>query len=195
MLHIKECIVVEGAYDKIKLSQIVDGAIFVTHGFSIFNKKKDIETLKTFAEKCGVVILTDSDAAGFKIRNYIKQALPKDKVKHAYIPAVKGKERRKDKPGKEGLLGVEGISDDIIISALKNAGCTINGQSNTAAKEQITKTDLYLAGLSGGSDSADKRRRLCSLIELPGRISANMLVDSINAIMSKDEFFDIIENI
>lgn len=195
MYRIKECIVVEGVYDKIKLSQFTDGAIFVTNGFSIFNRKKDIETLKTFAEKCGVVILTDSDAAGFKIRNYIKQALPRDKVKHAYIPAVKGKERRKEKPGKEGLLGVEGIDCDTIITALKNAGCTVDGQSNQAPEERITKTDLYLAGLSGGNDSADKRRRLCELMGLPGRISANMLIDSVNAIMPRAEFFELIKKL
>lgn len=195
MYHIKECIVVEGIYDKIKLSQIVDGTIFVTYGFSIFNRKKDIETLKTFAEKCGIVILTDSDAAGFKIRNFIKQSLPKDKVKHAYIPAVPGKERRKDKPGKEGLLGVEGIDDDTILTALKNAGCTIDGISAKTIKNRITKTDLYLAGLSGGSDSSAKRRRLCTLLGLPGRISANMLVSSINSVMSKEEFYNIITQI
>ena len=194
MYHIKECIVVEGTYDKIKLSQIVDGVVFVTGGFSIFNRKKDIETLKTFANKCGVVILTDSDAAGFKIRNYIKQALPKDKVRHAYIPAIKGREKRKNKPGKEGLLGVEGISGEIIINALKNAGCTIDGECIKKQTDKITKADLYAAGLSGGCQSAEKRRILCKVLELPGRISANMLVDSINAIMSRDDFFDIIEN-
>ena len=195
LYHIKECIVVEGTYDKIKLSQIVDGAIFVTGGFSIFNRKKDIETLKTFADKCGVVILTDSDAAGFKIRNFIKQTLPKGKVKHAYIPAIKGREKRKNKPGKEGLLGVEGVNDDIIINALKNAGCTIDGECIKYQKNKITKSDLYAAGLSGGSESAQKRRCLCEALGLPGRISANMLVDSVNAIMSKDDFFDIVKSI
>lgn len=195
MYHIKECIVVEGVYDKIKLSQIVDGTIFVTNGFSIFNRKKDIETLKTFAEKCGVVILTDSDAAGFKIRNFIKQSLPRDKVKHAYIPAVQGKERRKDKPGKEGILGVEGISGDVILNALKNAGCTVDGEKNEGVRGKITKTDLYCLGLSGGTESAEKRRRLCDMLGLPGRISANMLIDSVNSIMSKEEFYDIAKKV
>lgn len=191
MYHIKECIVVEGVYDKIKLSNIVDGAVFVTNGFAIFNRKKDIETLKTFAKNCGVVILTDSDAAGFKIRNYIKQALPKDRVKHAYIPEVKGKERRKEKAGKEGLLGVEGINDEILLNALKNAGCTIDGKESVNAREKITKTDLYMLGLSGGKDSAAMRRKLCNVLGLPGRISPNMLVDSVNAIMSKEQFYTI----
>lgn len=195
MYHIKECIVVEGVYDKIKLSQIVDGTIFVTNGFSIFNRKKDIETLKTFAEKCGVVILTDSDAAGFKIRNFIKQSLPRDKVKHAYIPAVQGKERRKDKPGKEGILGVEGISGEVILNALKNAGCTVDGEKNEGARGKITKTDLYCLGLSGGAECAEKRRRLCDMLGLPGRISANMLIDSVNSIMSKEEFYDIAKKV
>lgn len=193
MYHIKECIVVEGIYDKTKLSNIVDGVIFVTNGFSIFNSKKDIETLKTLAEKCGVVILTDSDAAGFKIRSFIKQALPKDKVKHAYIPEVKGKERRKNKPGKEGLLGVEGINDEIILNSLRNAGCTIDGEARRCCAEKLTKADLYLLGLSGGDGSAEKRRRLCKALGLPGRISSNMLIDSVNAIMSKEQFADVLK--
>ena len=191
MYHIKECIVVEGVYDKIKLSQIVDGVIFVTNGFAIFNNKKELETIKTFAEKCGIVILTDSDAAGFKIRNYIKQAMPSGTVKHAYIPEVPGKERRKLKPGKEGLLGVEGISDEIITEAIRKSGCEINGVSELKDHTPVTKTDLFMLGLSGGSESAKKRHELCALLNLPGKISANMLLDSINAIMTREEFFEI----
>jgi len=195
MYHIKECIVVEGVYDKIKLSQIVDGVIFVTNGFAIFNNKKELETIKTFAEKCGIVILTDSDAAGFKIRNYIKQAMPAGSVKHAYIPEIPGKERRKNKPGKEGILGVEGISDEIITDALKKSGCEINGVSELREHIPVTKTDLFVMGLSGGANSSGKRAELCRLLNLPGKISANMLLDSINAIMTREEFFEICDRL
>lgn len=192
MYHIKECIIVEGTYDKIKLSQIVDGTIFVVHGFSIFNNKKAIEAIKAFGEKCGVVIITDSDAAGFKIRNYIKQFLPKEQIKHAYIPEISGKERRKRKPGKEGILGVEGISDDIIITALKNAGCSL--LNNPPKKDDlITKTDFYMLGLTGGTDSALKRKALCTALNLPLKISSNMLLDSVNSLMSRDEFLKLFE--
>ncbi len=195
MYHIKECIVVEGAYDKIKLSGIVDATIFVTNGFSIFNNKKDIEAIKLFGEKCGVVILTDSDSAGFKIRNYIKQALPNEQVKHAYIPEIEGKEKRKTHKGKEGLLGVEGISDEIIINALKNAGCTIDNQSPVGSKEKVTKTDFYSLGLTGTDHSHEKRKDLCKILSLPERISANMLLDSVNSLMSKEEFFNLLKTI
>lgn len=194
MYHIKECIIVEGVYDKIKLSQFIDGVIFVTHGFSIFNNKNDLKTIKTLTEKCGAVILTDSDAAGFKIRNFIKQSLSRDKVKHAYIPEIPGKERRKTKAGKEGILGVEGISDDIILTSLINAGCTIKEIDSNNKKAALTKTDLYKLGLSGGKESSEKRHILCSKLGLPSKISANMLIEAINAIMTKDEFYNLFQN-
>ena len=151
MYKIKETIVVEGIYDKIKLSRFIDAVIIVTNGFCVFSDDRILESIKKMADETGIVILTDSDSAGFKIRNYIKQSLPKEKVKHAYVPDVYGKEKRKREPGKEGLLGVEGIKDDIILDSLKKAGCTIDG-SATAVKEgrEITKADLYKAGLSGG---------------------------------------------
>ena len=189
MYCVKECIIVEGTYDKIKLSQIVDATVFITHGFAIFNNKKGMETIKAFAGKCGVVILTDSDSAGFKIRNYIKQALPKERVKHAYIPDIPGKERRKTKGGKEGLLGVEGISDEIIINALKNAGCIMDDCEEKG--EPVTKTDFFMLGLSGGAESTDKRTELCRKLGLPSKMSANMLLDSVNTLMSRDEFFEL----
>lgn len=192
MLHIKECIIVEGMYDKIKLSQLVDATIFVTHGFSIFNNKDEMRAIRQFAEKCGVIILTDSDAAGFKIRNFIKQALPKECVKHAYIPEISGKERRKTKAGKEGLLGVEGVSDEIIISALINAGCTANEEK--ASTKKVTKTDFFTLGLTGQQSSSEKRKELCRKLSLPSKISANMLIDSINSLMTSSEFFNLFDN-
>ena len=153
MYRVKECIIVEGTYDKVKLSQIVEATIFVTNGFSIFNNKKGMQTIKTFAQKCGVVILTDSDSAGFKIRNFIKQALPKEQVKHAYIPEIAGKERRKTRAGKEGLLGVEGISDEIIINALKNAGCDVDGLQldNCMRRPPAANTRSYSSSLEARS--------------------------------------------
>lgn len=195
LYYLNECIIVEGVYDKIKLSGFIGSAIFVTHGFSIFNNKKDIETIKTFAEKCGVVILTDSDAAGFKIRNYIKQCLPKECVKHAYIPEIEGKEKRKTKPGKEGILGVEGISEEIIITALKNAGCNFQQEKSVVFEEKVTKSDFFMLGLSGGVESTQKRDMICKKLNLPGKISANMLISAVNLIMSRDDFFQLCDDI
>ena len=161
MYKIKEAIVVEGTYDKIKLSSFIDGVIFVTGGFSVINNKKKSDTIKTLAANMGIVILTDSDSAGFQIRNHIKQLVPEGQVKHAYIPEVKGKEKRKTKAGKEGLLGVEGISPEIIIKALKDAGCEIDGEKTMPKKSPpVTKSDLYLLGLSGTDNSAKKRQAL-----------------------------------
>ncbi len=132
MYQIKESIIVEGVYDKIKLSRFIDGIIFPTNGFRVFTDADILKTIKLLADKTGIVIFTDSDSAGFKIRNYIKQSLPENKVKHAYIPDVKGKERRKTMTGKEGLLGVEGMGEDVILNALRQAGCSINGTAYVA---------------------------------------------------------------
>ena len=193
MYKIDDIIIVEGVYDKIKLSRFIDGVIFVTNGFQIFSDKNKMQTIKKLSEKADIVILTDSDAAGFKIRNYIKQALPKARVKHAYIPSIKGKEKRKTKAGKEGLLGVEGIHDEIILDALKKAGCTINGSKSEYKKVgAVTKAHLYADGLSGGSESAELRRRLCEKLGLPARLSANMLIDVLNRILSYEEYAEVI---
>lgn len=140
--------------------------------------------------------MTDSDSAGFKIRNYIKQALSPETVKHAYIPDVKGKEKRKTEPGKEGLLGVEGIDEDIILDALKKAGCTVDGDvSGRKERRRITKTDLYKMGFSGGDGSLEKRRKLAQSIGIPMKISANMLLDVLNRLLDYDEFCEIVQNI
>ena len=190
MYKIKETIVVEGIYDKIKLSRFIDAVIIVTNGFCVFSDDRILESIKKMADETGIVILTDSDSAGFKIRNYIKQSL------HAYVPDVYGKEKRKREPGKEGLLGVEGIKDDIILDSLKKAGCTIDG-SATAVKEgrEITKADLYKAGLSGGEGSGEKRNALAHSLGIPMKISANMLLDLLNRLLNYDEFCEIVQNI
>ena len=185
MLSIKEAIIVEGKYDKIKLSGFLDGLIFVADGFSVFNNKKDQQTIKTLAEKTGIVILTDSDSAGLKIRNFIKQLVPKEQVKHAYIPEVHGKERRKTVAGKEGLLGVEGITEEIIIDALIKSGCTVCGESEKA-KSKLTKTDFFQMGLSGGEKSAELRKALALKLGLPSKLSANMLLDAVNRMSDKE---------
>ena len=192
MYKIKETIVVEGIYDKIKLSRFIDAVIIVTNGFCVFSDDRILESIKKMADETGIVILTDSDSAGFKI----KQSLPKEKVKHAYVPDVHGKEKRKREPGKEGLLGVEGIKDDIILDSLKKAGCTIDG-SATAVKEgrEITKADLYKAGLSGGEGSGEKRNALAHSLGIPMKISANMLLDLLNRLLNYDEFCEIVQNI
>lgn len=184
MLRVKEAIIVEGKYDKIKLSGFLDSFIFVADGFSIFNSKKDQQTIKTLAEKTGIVILTDSDSAGIKIRNFIKQLVPKEQVKHAYIPEVHGKERRKTVAGKEGLLGVEGITEDIITEALIKSGCTVCGKSEVE-KSKLTKTDFFQMGLSGGEKSAELRKALALKLGLPSKLSANMLLDAVNRMSDK----------
>ena len=177
MYKIKEAIIVEGVYDKIKLSNFIDGIIFVTGGFSVIGNSKKIETIKTLAEKTGVVVLTDSDSAGFRIRNHLKQHIPDELIKHAYIPDIYGKEKRKSKASKEGLLGVEGIPEEIIIDALKKSGCEIDGvKSDKPQSREITKADLYLLGLSGDENSQQKRQTLANALGMPSKISANMLL-------------------
>lgn len=196
MYKIKETIVVEGVYDKIKLSRFIDAVIIVTNGFRVFSDERILKSIKKMAEETGIVILTDSDSAGFKIRNYIKQSIPENQVKHAYVPDVHGKEKRKREPGREGLLGVEGIKDDIILSALQNAGCTIDGNAQTPkAGRAITKADLYKAGLSGGANSHEKRSALAAALGIPMKISANMLLDILNRLLDYDEFCEIVQNI
>jgi len=185
MIRVKEAIIVEGKYDKIKLSGFVDGLIFVADGFSIFNNKKDQQTIKTLAEKTGIVILTDSDSAGLKIRNFVKQLVPKEQVKHAYIPEVFGKEKRKAVAGKEGLLGVEGIDEKTITEALIKSGCTVDGEAKSD-KDRLTKTDFFKMGLSGGEKSAELRRELSKKLGLPSKLSANMLLDAVNRMSDRE---------
>lgn len=192
MLKINEAIIVEGNYDKARLVNIVDATIIVTDGFMIFKDTKKAEMIKKLADTCGVIIFTDSDAAGFKIRNYLKNILSGKKVKHAYIPDIKGKERRKNHHSKEGFLGVEGVSDDIIITALNNAGYSAGNEDK---KRLITKTDLYSDGLCGGDDSAQRRERLKKNLNLPKHLSANSLLDVLNRLYSYDEYRRFVDNL
>ncbi len=186
MIKLKQAIVVEGRYDKNTLSQLVDAPIFETNGFGVMKDRELLDFLRRVAQTRGLIILTDSDGAGFVIRNFLKGALPKDKVLHAYIPDIYGKERRKTHAGKEGKLGVEGMTPEILLSALRNAGAQT--EQTDAPTERITKTDLFLAGLSGGAGSAEKRTRLQKELRLPAHLGANAFLDALNLLISREEF-------
>ena len=194
MKNVREVIVVEGRYDKNAVSRVVTGTIIETSGFGILNDKEKAALLRKLAEKCGLIILTDSDRAGFFIRGRLHSMLGGINVKHAYIPDIEGRERRKAKASKEGKLGVEAMSHDVIIKALTSAGATFtNESSKPQSKDKITKTDLFELGLSGGTNSAIKRRNLLKQLDLPERLSANGLLDVLNVLYSRDEFLDYME--
>lgn len=185
MVKIKEAILVEGRYDKNTLSQIVDAPILETSGFGIFKDKKQMSLLRTVAQKRGLIVFTDSDGAGFVIRNHVKSAIPGKFLKHAYIPDIMGKEKRKAAPGKEGKLGVEGMSREIILEALRRAGATIEGESSISS-HQITKQDLMELGLSGGADASAKRLALLKKLNLPEHMSPNAMLQALNLLIDLD---------
>ena len=186
MIKLQQAIVVEGRYDKNTLSQIVDAPIFETRGFGVMKDKELLAFLRQVAEKRGLIILTDSDGAGFVIRNYLKGALPKENVLHAYIPDVYGKERRKAHGGKEGKLGVEGMAPEVILEALRNAG--IVPQEREEQQEKITKTDMFLAGLSGGKDCQARRKNLQKELSLPEHLGSNAFLEALNLLLTREEF-------
>ena len=192
MLKIREAIVVEGRYDKNTLAQIVDAPILETNGFGLFKDAKQLELLRNVAKKRGLIVLTDSDGAGFVIRNHIKSAIPAKYLKHAYIPDIPGKEKRKAAPGKEGKLGVEGMGPELLIAALKNAGATIEGESAVRENGQITKQDFVEFGLSGGENASERRKRLQNDLNLPEHMSANALLQALNLLLSREEFAQIV---
>ena len=194
MVKIREAILVEGKYDKNTLSQIVDTTILETAGFGIFKDKKQLDLLRKVAQKRGLIVFTDSDGAGFVIRNHIKSAIPAQFLKHAFIPDIYGKERRKAAPGKEGKLGVEGMRPEIILEALKRAGATVEGECQTAASS-ITKQDLMELGLSGGPNSAEKRLLLLKKLDLPEHMSANAMLQALNLLYNLDELTTIISGL
>lgn len=187
---LRQAIVVEGKYDQNTLRQIVDTAIFTTNGFTGMKDPALLRLLQQAAQTTGLVILTDSDGAGFLIRNTLKSALPETGVLHAYIPDLPGKEKRKAAPGKEGLLGVEGMTPEILLKALRNAGAEFaDGSTPPPAREPITKQDLFALGLSGGPESAKKRAALLKALSLPAHMSANALLQALNVLFSREEFF------
>jgi ribonuclease M5 len=189
MKTIREVIVVEGRYDKNTLAQVVDATVITLGGFSVFNDREKLVFLRRLAEERGLIVLTDSDGAGFVIRNYLKGALPKDKVKQAYIPDVYGKERRKRKGGKEGKLGVEGMKSEVLLEALRRAGATFLDEESAARtiKPPITKVDLMELGLTGGPDSAARRQALQKKLDLPVNLTANGLLEALNLLYDRDE--------
>lgn len=188
---------VEGRYDKNTLSQIVDACILETGGFGVFKNHERIALIRRLAERRGVIILTDGDSAGFLIRNHLKGALPGEGVKHAYIPDVIGKEKRKTHASREGKLGVEGMTPDIILQALENAGATFEDETpeNPPAGRPVTKTDFFTLGLSGGPDSQSRRRALLRALNLPERMSANAMLQAISALYDYDAFISLLRDL
>lgn len=192
MLHINEVIVVEGKYDKEQLKKITDAPIICTYGFQLYRSPKIINSLRALSKKRGIIVLTDSDRAGFRIRNYIKQCLGEAaNIKQAYIPEVKGKEKRKEKPGADGLLGVEGIDEETLEAILKKSASV----SQEPPINSVTKAEFYSDGFSGRANSAELRQKLCRELSLPPRISANALLDMINKVYGAEEYKDAVKKI
>ena len=197
MKKIKEVIVVEGRYDKNTLSQAVDATVVTLGGFAVFNDREKLSFLRRLALERGLIVLTDSDGAGFVIRNYLKGALPRDRVKQAYIPDIHGKERRKRAPGKEGKLGVEGMRPQVLLESLRRAGATFLDEEdqNTALKEPITKADLFALGLTGGTGSAARRQALLRQLDLPEHLTPNALLEALNLLYTREAFLKSAESL
>ena len=187
MHRVSEVIVVEGRYDKNTLSQVVDAVIIETSGFGVFNNKEKQQLLRTLAEKRGLIVMTDPDGAGLVIRNFVKSCVDPKLLKHAYMPEIFGKERRKSKASKEGKLGVEGMSADSIMQALRRCGATIDGETSAAAGG-ISMADMYAKGLTGKPDSASRREKLLASLSLPQKMTAQALLPVLNALMSREDF-------
>ncbi len=195
MVKIKETIVVEGRYDKNTLSQIVDAPILETSGFGIMKDKSQLALLRRVAQVRGLIIFTDSDGAGFVIRNFLKSSIDNRYLKHAYIPDIFGKERRKDAPGKEGKLGVEGMTPQVILDCLRRAGATFEGEETPIPAATITKQDLMELGLSGGKDSSTLRKKLLQKLQLPEHMSANAMLQALNLLYDRDTLIEELKEI
>lgn len=195
MVKIKETIVVEGRYDKNTLSQIVDAPILETSGFGIMKDKSQLALLRRVAQVRGLIIFTDSDGAGFVIRNFLKSSIDNRYLKHAYIPDIFGKERRKDAPGKEGKLGVEGMTPQVILDCLRRAGATFEGEETPMPAATITKQDLMELGLSGGKDSSTLRKKLLQKLQLPEHMSANAMLQALNLLYDRDTLIEELKEI
>lgn len=191
-IKLTEAVIVEGKYDKIKLSNILDAFIIETNGFAVFKDKTKLSFIKKLAKERGIIILTDSDHAGFMIRNYISSGVPKDQIKNVYIPDVFGKEKRKNAPSKEGKLGVEGMTKEVIVEALSKAGIT---SSKSVCSDPVTTVDFYDLGLTGGAGSKAKRKALCKALDLPEFLSTSSLISCINNFMTKEEFYSVCQNL
>ena len=193
MVKIREAIVVEGRYDKNTLSQIVDAPILETEGFGIMKNKQQLALLRRVAQTRGLIVFTDSDGAGFVIRNYLKGAIDPKYIKHAYIPDIAGKEKRKAAPGKEGKLGVEGMRPEIILEALRRAGATFEAETTRSPGAGITKQDLMELGLSGGQGSQEKRRQLLKMLNFPEHMSSNAMLQALNLLLTPEELRQMLE--
>ncbi len=188
MIRIQEVVVVEGKYDVARLRAVVDTLILDTAGFGIFKDNEKLSFLRSLAKSRGLLVLTDSDSAGFVIRNYLNGAIPPEQIKHAYVPTVEGKEKRKAKPSKEGLLGVEGLDVSLIEQAIRCSGVTVLGETAVSSRASITKLRLFEDGLSGRKDSAEKRRQFQALCGLPSYLSTNQLIRVINTMMTEEQY-------
>lgn len=191
-IKLSEAVIVEGKYDKIKLSNILDAFIIETNGFAVFKDKTKLSFIKKLAKERGIIILTDSDHAGFMIRNYISSGVPKEQIKNVYIPDIFGKEKRKNAPSKEGKLGVEGMTKEVIVEALSKAGIT---SSKSICSDPVTTVDFYDLGLTGGAGSKAKRKALCKVLDLPEFLSTSSLISCINNFMTKEEFYSVCQNL
>ena len=193
-IKIKETIIVEGKYDKIRLSPLFDANIIELGGFQIYNNKDRLALIRRIAEKNGIIIVTDSDSAGFRLRHYLSSAIPKENIKNVFIPDITGKEKRKTRPGKENLIGVEGMTTEVLLSAFKKAG--IDPKNGTdERKAPFTKAFLYELGLSGGDGSSELRKKLCEYYNLPKMLSANSLAEILPIITDKAELVSAVEEI
>lgn len=196
MLKIKEAIIVEGKYDKIKLKSLVDTPVIATNGFRVFKDKEKQNLIRQVANARGVLILTDSDSAGFVIRNFLKGSVPSEKIKNCYIPEIKGKEKRKDAPSKEGFLGVEGVSDEIIINAIKQSGAMVLNSEETVNKEnEITKTLFFELGLTGAENSKLLRTELLKSLNLPTYLTTNAMIEALNCLLTANELEKLVDEI
>ncbi|WP_448920440.1 toprim domain-containing protein [Eubacterium sp.] len=191
-IKLTEAVIVEGKYDKIKLSNILDAFIIETNGFAIFKDKSKLSFIKKLAKERGIIILTDSDHAGFMIRNYISSGVPKEQIKNVYIPDIFGKEKRKDTPSKEGKLGVEGMTKEVILASLEKAGVS---STSSVCDNPITTVDFYDLGLTGGANSKAKRKAVCKALDLPEFLSTSSLISCINNFMTKEEFFNLCQKL
>ena len=196
MIRVKEAIVVEGKYDKIKLSSLVDGVIIETNGFGIFKDREKVRYLRELAAKRGLIVLTDSDGAGFLIRGRLSSSIPPQQIKHAYIPDILGKERRKAAPSKEGKLGVEGMPPAVLEAALRQAGATVLGEDSAPPQAPpLTKADLYACGLSGGEGSREKRQKLLRKLDLPSHLSPNAILPILSALYDRNALLEEMRNL
>ncbi len=193
-VKIKETIIVEGKYDKIRLSPLFDANIIELGGFQIYNNRDRLSLIRKIAEKNGIIIVTDSDTSGFKLRHFLSSAIPKEQIKNVFIPNVFGKEKRKQKPGKENLIGVEGMTTEVILTAFKNAGIDLETGSSERVNP-LSKAYLYELGISGKENSSEIRRKICEHFDLPKLLSANALSEILPIVTDEEELLSVLKNI